>query len=248
MSRSLAVVLAALFFGACAEVKPERFLQDKPLYEHAMKLFQNKDYTDSIPFFESLKNRFPQSPYATESELKIADAYFAKDDFAEAEASYESFRSLHPTHPQIPYVVSRIGMTHFKRIPSGIDRDPLHTERALAVFNELVTRWPDSPEAKQAAPLAKKCERALAQHEMYVANFYIKQKQFEAALVRLRPLSRNGEFPDLRAEAAYKLGYSYLKLKSKDDAIRTLEALAQDPAAGKYAREAQALLPKARAL
>ena len=248
MSKFLAVFFVTLSLVGCAEKKPEQFVKDKPLFEYALRLFQKGNYDDAVSFFESLKNRFPQSPYAAESELKIADAHFAKEDFGEAEAGYENFRSLHPTHPKIPYVVFRIGMTHFKRIPSGIDRDPMHTERTLSVFGELVQRWPDSPEAKQAAPLVKKCERSLVEHEMYVVNFYLKQKQFEAALVRLKPLSRNEEFSDLRAEAAYKLGYTYLRLNNKGDAVHTLEELAQDPAAGKYAREARSLLEKARSM
>ena len=116
-------VVLALMIGGCASKEPQDFAEDKTLYEHAMSLYEKRSYSDSIPFFESLYNRFPQSPYAIVSRLKVPDAYFERDDFLEAEVHYQSFRSLHPSHEQIPYVVFRIGMCHFKQIPGGPDRD-----------------------------------------------------------------------------------------------------------------------------
>jgi outer membrane protein assembly factor BamD len=248
MLKPLAALLAALFFTGCAELKPEKFLQDKPLYEHALGLYEKRDYDQAIPFFESLKNRFPQSPYAVESELKIADAQFDTNEYGEAEISYENFRSLHPTHDRIPYVVFRIGMCHFNKIPSGSGRDSLQTQRALASFNELVSRWPDRPEAREARPLIEKCNRSLIAQELYVADFYLKRKDFAAALVRLTPLTQDAVYPDLKAEAKYKMGYAFYRLKKKDEAVKTLEELAGDPRAGKYAREAKSLLKSAKSL
>ncbi|HLG20918.1 MAG TPA: outer membrane protein assembly factor BamD [Bdellovibrionota bacterium] len=242
MRRNYLAVAFGLIAVGCSVPRPEQFKEDKPLYEHALKLFNEKEYEEAIPFFESLRNRFPQSPYAIHSEMKIADARFEKADYAEAEVEYQSFRSLHPTHSKITHVVFRIGLCHYKQAPKTVDRDQVHTERAIELFQELIAKWPAAPEAKEAEPLLAKCRRALVERDLYVANFYLRHKQYEAALVRLRDLQTKTEFPELNAEIRYKLGYAYYKLKDKDQARKILRDVADDPKSGEFAGKAMELL------
>lgn len=235
-----------LFALGCEAPTPDKYTEDKALYEQAIKLFEDKQYTESISFFESLKNRFPDSPYRIDSELKIADAYFEKGEYFEAEIHYQTFRSLHPTHPKIPHVVFRRGLSHYERIPGGIDRDQTQTKHALNTFKELLRRWPGSSQAKESETYLEKCKLALAQRDLYVAGFYLKQNQYEAALQRLQAVRGNTDFHKLRAEAAYKLGYAYYKLKNPKSARKALEEVLQNPEAGKYRKKAKKLLGELR--
>jgi outer membrane protein assembly factor BamD len=244
MIRRTSLLLAALFLASCADKKPEQFTEDKSLYEYASRLYDEKEYTQAIPFFESLKNRFPQSPYLIDSKIKLADAKFHKGDYLEAEMEYDSFRSLHPTNAQVPYAIYQIGRTHYERVPGGIDRDLTHTQQALNSFNELIHRWPQNTYVAKAQPLAEKCKRQLAEREMYVANFYMKQKEYKAAAFRLESMSKDGSFVDLQSEAKYKLGLSYYKLKQMDQARSVLSEVSNASSAGKYRAKAQQLLQK----
>jgi len=230
---------------SCAAKKPEQFSNDQTLYQYALKLFENHDYAEAITFFESLRNRFPQSPFLLDSELKIADAHFEKGEYAEAEVSYQTFRSLHPTNIKIPYVVLRLAICHFKRIPRGIDRDQTHTEKAIAIFEELTLRWPNSSESKEARPLLLKCRRALGEREMYVANFYLKNRQYNAAIQRLANLRENMDFHELKAEATYKLGYAHLKMDNVQQAKEILSELLNNPSAKEFHARARTLLKRA---
>jgi outer membrane protein assembly factor BamD len=236
--------LIATVLSGCALTAPERFTSDKPLYEYANKLYSEHDYTEAITYYESLRNRFPQSPYALDAELNVADAYFEKESWAEAEVSYQSFRTLHPTHPKIPYVVFRMGMTHVKRIPRGSGRDQTHTEQAISILNDVITRWPESTERPEAEKWLVKCRKNLAERELYVANFYLKRKDYRAAVSRLQTLRSNPDYGDFRAEATYKLGYAYYKLSQPNEATEVLSPLAQDSANTPYREEAKRLLGK----
>jgi outer membrane protein assembly factor BamD len=246
MRRSIPLLLAALVLWGCQTKTPQDFKEDKALYEYALKLFQDEDYAETIPFLESLRNRFPSSPYAVESELLIADAQYGKGDYLEAEMSYQSFRTLHPTHEKSPHVVYRLGLCHFKRIPGKGDRDQTETEKALSVFTELVTRWPDSPEARQAETEIAKCNRLLASRELYVANFYLKRKEFDSALVRLKALKRDTEAGELRTEVLYKLGYAHHRLNDREEAVANLSEAARGSPKSKYQQKAARLLAKLR--
>ncbi|MFH1262087.1 MAG: outer membrane protein assembly factor BamD [Pseudomonadota bacterium] len=238
------VLALAISFAACSTVTPEKMTSDKPLYEHASKLFAERSYEESLKFFESLRNRFPQSPYLIDTELKIAEARYRKDDFAEAEVEFQNFRTLHPTNPKIPYVTYMIGMSRFNRIPGGVDRDQTQTERAIDVFEELLQKYPAAPEATQAQTLLTKCQHDLAAREMYVANFYLKRHDYSAALLRLASVRTNPDFKDFAVEASYKLGYARYKLNDVTGAKEVLTPLVSDPNAGEYGNKARNLLKR----
>ena len=55
----------------------------------------------AISYFTFVKNRFPFSRYATLAELRIADAFFAQDKFADAADAYKLFIRFHPNHPEV---------------------------------------------------------------------------------------------------------------------------------------------------
>jgi outer membrane protein assembly factor BamD len=58
------------------------------------------------------------------------------------------------------------------------------TRRAISAFQRLLKEHPFSTYAKTAKERIQNCRRLLAQHELYVANFYFKSKHYEAALSR----------------------------------------------------------------
>jgi outer membrane protein assembly factor BamD len=234
----------ALLAISCATVAPESFLKDKELFDHANMLYDRKSYSDSIPFYESLRNRFPQSPYAKESTMKIADAYFEAEDYLEAEISYQTFRSLYPTGDEIPHVVYRLALTHYEQIPGGSGRDQSHTQNAITYFEELKNRWPNSEEAKNSEEKFMKAKRKMIEQELYVVDFYLNQNKYEASLVRLKQLSKNKEFPNVRYEALYKMGYAYYELKNFEEAKESLAKVAAADEAGKYQSKAKSLIAK----
>jgi len=92
-------------------------------------------------------------------------------------------------------VIYRTGLCWFDRIDS-VDRDQKSAERALAEFQRLVEKFPDSPQAAKAAKQIKLCIKSLAGHEFYVAQFYFNKKQYKAAMKRFENLFAN--YPDTK--------------------------------------------------
>src|SRR6478736_2451275 len=68
------------------------------LYADAEEDIKSDHYQIAIDKLRIIKNKFPYSKYAIDSQLRIADVLFMQEAYGEAAVSYETFRDLHPKH------------------------------------------------------------------------------------------------------------------------------------------------------
>ena len=68
------------------------------------------------------------------------------------------------------------------------DRDQTPTHLAIIAFERLLKEHPDSAYGSKAKERIQDCRKLLADHELYVANFYYKSKHYRAALTRFEAL------------------------------------------------------------
>jgi len=216
MNKPLRVFLTVallLFLSGCGFIDyfflppPEDTAQE--LFEAGQDAMKEKNYDDAAEYFTKLKDRYPFSPYTPEAELALGDAYFLDNRFDEAVDAYKDFESMHPRHERIPYVLYQIGVSNYKQFKS-IDMPQEHVAEALEYFLRLVEAFPDDPYAEEAGKSVQNCRRYLAEHEIFVADFYWRVERYGAAWKRYRRIAQ--EFKDLpdvvdyalkRAEIAY---------------------------------------------
>jgi len=167
----------------------------RTLAEEGTAAFVNEDYFTAIDAFTTLTDWYPFSKYAILAELKIADAHYHREEYEEAVFAYRNFEKLHPRNEAVPYVIYQTGMCWYKQI-NTVDRDQRAAEKSIALFTRLKETYPDSPYTRKAEARVKKCHASLAGHEFYVANFYLKNEQYKAALKRFEYLFAN--YPDTR--------------------------------------------------
>lgn len=165
-------------------------VHDKPedLFKEAQEYEKGERYEEAIKRFTELKNRFPYSHYATRAKLAIADCYYKQESFAEAQVSYQSFREMHPRHPQIDEVVFKIGMSYFKQLPDTIDRDLSVAKDAISHFDELLANFKNSEFIKEARENRVLAIKMLAEKEAYIGNFYFIRNNCASALPRYTAL------------------------------------------------------------
>ena len=66
------------------------------LFAEGSRYFNEKKYARAIDVLQKLKTGHPFSPLLTETELKVADAYFLNEQYPEAITAFKEFQSLHP--------------------------------------------------------------------------------------------------------------------------------------------------------
>ncbi len=168
-------------------------------YALAQDYDKDERYEEAIRRYQEVKNKFPYSKFATQSEMAIADVYFKQESFAEAQVAYQAFKDLHPKHPQIDYVTYRLALSFYNQLPSTVDRDLSLAQSTIQYFDEVVSRYPNSEYVKDSTEKKNATLKMLAGKEEYIADFYFKRENFDSALIRYENLLK--KYPGLGFDA-----------------------------------------------
>lgn len=194
----LAGICILLLLNGCAVwhsiFGDEENLTPAELMTQGVEEFNDGDFEAAAEIFQKIKDRYPYSKFATRAELKMADAQYEKGLFDEAYDSYTEFEKLHPKNPDVPYVMFQKGMCNFRRV-STIDRDQSYTREAKEDFERLIKMYRKSPYAERARRKVRECYIKLAEHEVYVGDYYFKMGKYRPALDRYLYLIEH--YPDV---------------------------------------------------
>jgi outer membrane protein assembly factor BamD len=157
------------------------------LVRKGMYDFNHGKYRSSLEIFEKLKERYPFSEYSLLAELKTADSQYFLENYQEALLLYQEFEERHPSNEAIPYIMFQIGMCHYKQIDT-IDRDTSGAVNAIQAFSRLLKSFPVSPYTAEAQARIIAARNFLANHEYYVATFYVRTKSYSEGEARLEYL------------------------------------------------------------
>ncbi len=219
----------------------------KRAYEEAMQEFQSHNWIEAQTLFREVKRKYHYSKYAKLAELRIADADFEQEKFAEAIREYRQFVHDHRSDPEeVSYARSRIAEAQYKQIgdsfllPSADERDQAVILDAFKELKGYVHDYPNNPESPKMRELLADVTARLMRHELYVARFYLARDNFQAAVNRVQYAMRNfAGGPSLRgpeesvdsgfeAEALLLLGEVYLKMKKPPEAREAFNAILRE--------------------
>ena len=204
-------------------------------------------YEEAINQFKTLSNKHPYSKLSIESELRIADCHYKKEDFLEAYNAYKIFKELHPKHPAMDYVTYHAAESLRQELPSTVDRDLSSATQAINYYEELTVAYPQSQYTKDAKEKRFKLIQMLADKELYIADFYFKQKKFTGSLTRyelfLQSFPQNQRVP----YALFQAAYSAKKLDIPDKVVQHIQRLVKEyPTTSEAARAKKEFASAAR--
>ena len=235
------VLMSAYALSACSlfgdkkeEDLPENWPEDK-LYFAAKESLDVGSCSGAIEHYERLQTRYPFGPYAAQAQLELAYCYYKSEDPGSALASIDRFIKLNPTHPHMDYAYYLRGLINFNigrgltarlvsRDPS--QRDPGAALRSFKDFSGVIQEFPESRYVEDAGLRMRYLRNILAQHEVNVANFYMRRGAFVAAANRARNVVENFQQTPAMPEALVLLAKSYKVLEMEElsnDALRVLQ-------------------------
>ncbi len=243
MKRVLLILVACsagAIFSACSVRKPPT---GEDYYQQAQLNFMNREYRAAIENYQYVVDKYPFSPYADDAEMKIGLAYYESGDYGQAVASLDDYQRMHPTSKNLDLVSYYIAESYFDQVGRE-DQDQSRTELALARFQVIEQRFPESEFSELAKEKAQICREVLARHEKVVGDYYFKRANFRAAESRLAELMQ--KYPDtpVAPEALWELGFALEKEGKKYSAAQAFAALVQHFPGTSYAKKGQAELNK----
>ena len=147
------------------------------------RLYQSGMYSIAQDSLNSLKDRFPLGAYGSFAAIKAADAYYYNREFDKAGKNYEDFLKDYPGSADAPYVKLQAARSHLVSAQgTGRDRQPL--ERALALFDELISEFPGTPYAVIAASERTPALNDLISYDQFIIAFYEKRGNSAAVTAR----------------------------------------------------------------
>ncbi len=203
-------------------------------YERALLDFRRGDCLGALPVFKEIRTEFPYSRFSALSELRIGDCQFKNEEYPEAISTFRQFVRIRPSHKEIPYARFKIAEAYYQQLPGGWFMTPPEHERdqsaardALIQLRRFVVDFPEDPRVPEAQRLMEECMSMLAEHELYVARFYLKRDAYRGAAARLRGLLASYPGSGAEPEALLLLGRVYLQLEEVESARQTFDELVE---------------------
>jgi outer membrane protein assembly factor BamD len=229
MKASVLALLIALVAGGCASLSTEKDetvgWSAQRLYGEAKDEMYSRNWEKAIKYLEKLEARYPYGRFAQQAQLDVAYAYWKSGERASAVAAADRFIKLYPNHTNVDYAWYLKGLVNFNENqgifavfdnPDMTERDPKGSYAAFESFKEVVTRFPESKYAEDAAARMRFLVNSLAQNEVHVARYYMKRGAYVAAANRAQYAVQN--YPNAPAieEAVFIMVKAYDALGMED--------------------------------
>jgi outer membrane protein assembly factor BamD len=248
MSKLSALKVCALLalivsMSACSILGSKRATNDnlplEALYNKAHTSLENADYTGASRAYERLIARFPSGEYNEQAQLDMAYAQYKDNKPDDAYSTVNRFIKTYPANKHVDYAYYLRGLINFDRT-SGImerylKRDGAQTRRdqgynlqAFDDFSELSRRFPDSAYTADARQRMIYLRNVLAQYEINVAEFYLRNKAYVASADRAQYVIEHYQQAPQTGDALAILTRSYLAVQQKTLADQTRQVLAKN--------------------
>ena len=231
-------VAAAAMLAACSSNptadKTDAWSPNK-IFSEAKDEAKSGAWDKAIPLFERLEGRAAGTPLAQQAQLEKAFAQYKSNEPAQALATIDRFKKLHPASPAMDYALylqglinfnDNLGLFGFIAKQDLSERDQNAAKESFEAFKELVGRFPDSRYAPDSRARMTYIVNSLAQYEVHVARYYYTRNAYVAAINRAQTAVTDYQNVPAAEEALYILVQSYDALgmaQLRDDAKRVME-------------------------
>ncbi len=222
---------------------------DKWLFDTGTASLKAKKWVRAREYFRQIIDSYPQSPYRPDAKLGLGDTYLGEnsaESLVYAQNEYREFLTYYPTNPRADYAQFNMAMTHFKQMPKP-ERDQTQTKDAIAEFEVLIERYPNSALLEQGRARLRDARNRLGLSEYGVGLFYYRSRWYPGAIDRFQMMLRNDPEYSYRDAVYYYLAASLAKVNKKPEALTYLDRLSKEFTKSQYLVRANKLSDQLKA-
>ncbi len=158
-------------------------------YNEGLKALEVQDVFFAVKKFNEAELLYPQSPWAAQSALMSAYAWWSQGYYGDTIDELNRFIKLYSNHNNLDYAYYLLAMSYYDSIiDEKKDLKPLI--EAKKNFKIVIEKFPDTDYSLDAKYKLDLIEDNLAAKEIYIARHYIKKQKWIAAINRLQNILR----------------------------------------------------------
>lgn len=186
---SVSTMPASALFGFFKKKDDEEvvYSTDPPdkLYNQGLYYLDKKDYKQADKKFKEVDVQHPYTEWARKANVMAVFSKYKQGEYDEAIAEGKRYVQLHPGAKDADYVQFLVGMSSYNQI-QDVSRDQKRTLEALNELEQVGRRYPQSEYGDQARQRVQVARDQLAGKEMEIGRFYLKDRNYVAAVNRFK--------------------------------------------------------------
>ena len=194
--------------------------KDSQIFIKGQSFLKSNDYKKAAIEFDKIYLNYPFSSLAPRAEIMTAYSLFQDNQINEAIRKLNEFIEMNPTGELTQNAQYLLAMSYYVQIPDA-GRDPVLSEKALKYFKIVTTKFPNSVYAKDAKFKINYIKNSLAQNELLIGMFYLKNNSPASSIKRFQAIIKNYQTTSVIPETLYRLCEAFLMLGLKEEAIKS---------------------------
>jgi len=225
------MLLGLAWLSACAAAQKPQIepttLDTDVIMQRARDAFRHGAFDAALLDYRRLQFELsPGQSEMAEARYYVAECMFQTNDFAGAAMSFTKVAEEFPTSDYAPLSLLRAGDANLRMWPRP-EVDPTPGQTALAVYQELLGRYPASDAAARAKARVAKLSEWFAERSYKTGMFYMRRKAFDSAIIYFKDIVANYNGTKWVPSALLRLVDSYRAIGYAEEMKETCANLRQ---------------------
>jgi outer membrane protein assembly factor BamD len=221
VAQVLGIALLVSSLSACGGGSKEPSLETltaEQIYKRGEVVLEgNGKAEDAIRYFQEVERLYPYSEWSRRALIMTAFSQHKAKEYEEARSSAQRFLDTYPNDEDAAYAAYLMALSYYDQIDE-VGRDQGVTFQALQSMRTVIEQYPDSDYSRSAMLKFDLAFDHLAGKEMEIGRYYLKRRNYAAAINRFRVVVQDFQTTTHTAEALHRLVESYVGLGLMDEA------------------------------
>ena len=204
-------------WGPVKEPPLDNYTPEEIFKKGELELATAKKGGESLRYFQEVERLYPYTSWAKRGLIMQAFVLHKNKQYEEARDAAQRFLDFYPGDEDAAYAQYLMALSYYDEIDE-VGRDQGLTFQALQSLRVVIEEYPDSEYAKSAMMKFDLAFDHLAGKEMEIGRYYLKRKNYTAAMNRFKAVVQDFQTTTHTAEALHRLVECYLALGFEDEA------------------------------
>jgi outer membrane protein assembly factor BamD len=223
----LVLLSVATALAGCAKgFQPRNFANPEALFRASLLEFQRRHWDNAKAGFEQLASDLSaRDPLLAPAYFYLAMSHEQQKEFLLAAQAYERIVDGFPADTLAPAAMLAAGRS-YQRMWRRPTLDPEYGEKAEDVFRALLSSYPDAKQADEARTRLLELDEWFAKKAYLIGMHYVRVRgAYDSGIIYFKDVVSN--YPDTKVarDAWLRLHEMYTKIRWKDDAAETCQAM-----------------------